>query len=222
MASRNPQGEQTPGAPAPRTGAIRKTLAGVIGAIGAAALLVSIPAEESGRKVEVAIAPTGEATVRHVSGPQYLRAYRDIAGIPTACDGITRGVRIGQNFTEAQCAAMLERELVVHAEGVLACTPSLRLDRPGRDYQRFAAVSLAYNIGVPAFCGSTAHRLFEAGHWSAGCDAFRLWNKSTVNGRRTVVRGLVLRRSREWEACVTNVLPGRTPANLAARVARWS
>jgi hypothetical protein len=104
-----------------------KTLAGVLGSIAAAiALFTSIPAEESGRTVAVTIAPTGEATIRHVSGPQYLRAYLDAVKVPTACDGITRGVRMGQTYTEAQCTALLEAELVEMARRVVACVPARR------------------------------------------------------------------------------------------------
>lgn len=201
----------------------RKTLAGVVGLITAGLLFNSIPREESGRKVEANVeATTGKVTITHISGPQYLRAYLDIVRVATACDGLTgpeidAARRSGKVFTEQQCTVMLEDALVVHAEAVLACTPSLRLDRPGRDFQRFAAVSLAYNVGagIKGWCGSTARRLFEAGQWAAGCDAFKSWRKAGGE----VVRGLVLRRAREWEGCVTNILPGKTPANYAARVA---
>ncbi|MDH4745807.1 lysozyme [Sphingomonas sp. CBMAI 2297] len=201
----------------------RKTLASVVGLITAGLLFNSIPREESGRKVDAKVeATTGTATIKHISGPQYLRAYLDIVGVATACDGLTgpeidAARRAGKTFTEQQCTVMLEDALVSHAEAVLACTPSLRLARPGRDYQRFAAVSLAYNVGAGprGWCGSSARRLFEAGQWAVGCDAFKLWRKA--GGK--VIPGLVRRRAREWEGCVTNILPGKTPANYAARVA---
>lgn len=176
-----------------------KTLAGVLGsAAGALLLFTTIPAEESGRKVEATIAPaTGAVTLRHVSGPQYLRAYLDAVQVPTACDGITRGVKMGQRYTEAQCAALLERELVEHAEQVIRCVPGLY----GRPHQAAAAVSLAYNIGWPRFCTSTAAKRFRAGRWGEGCDAFTMWNKA--GGR--VLRGLVLRRERERRLCRTGL-----------------
>ena len=97
------------------------TLAAVTGLTSAALLLLTVPLEESGRKVSVDFAVDGTAHVAHVSGPQYLQAYRDVAGIPTACDGLTAGIRMGQRYSEAQCAAMLEAELVRHAEGVMRC-----------------------------------------------------------------------------------------------------
>lgn len=175
-----------------------KTLAGVIGsAIGAALLFVSVPAEESGRTVKATVAVDGTATIRHVAGPQYLQAYLDIVRVPTACDGITKGIRIGQRFTEAQCTAMLEAELIEHAQGVIACVPQLY----GRAQQAAAAVSLAYNVGVRGFCGSTAAKRFRAGRWGDGCDAFLMWDKA--GGK--AVRGLTLRRRRERAMCVTGL-----------------
>ncbi len=175
-----------------------KTLAGVLGSAAAAAtLLTTIPLEESGRKVAVTIAATGAATIRHVSGPQYLRAYLDAVKVPTACDGITRGVRMGQTYTEAQCTVLLEGELIEMATRVVACVPALY----GRPNQAAAAVSLAYNIGWPSFCRSTAARRFNAGQWAAGCDAFTMWNKA--GGR--VLRGLVARRGRERTLCRTGL-----------------
>lgn len=176
------------------------TLAAIVGLLSAGMLLVETPKEESGRTVTVAMAEDGTATVTHVAGPQYLTTYLDIAGIPTACDGITRDVKKGQRFTEPQCAAMLERELVIHAKAVMRCTPTLA--EPGRDYQRVAAVLLAYNIGPAGYCGSTAARRFNARQWRDGCDAFTMWNKARVNGTLRPVGGLTARRGRERAICL--------------------
>ena len=76
---------------------------------------------------------------------------------------------------------------------------------------------LAYNIGVTNFCGSTPRARFEAGRIAGACDAFLAWNKARVQGVLRPVRGLTLRRKREREVCLTGT-PGRTPANLAARL----
>lgn len=185
--------------PSPPTGPHAKlTLAAVVGPIAAAALLVMTPREESGRTVEATIAPDGTATIRHISGRQYLRVYLDAVGVPTACDGITdrQRIKLGMAFTEAQCAAMLEAALVEHAVEVKRCTPAIF--SPGTENQRIAAVLLAYNIGWPSWCKSTADRLFDAGRFREACDWFLPWNKA--GGR--VRRGLVLRREREREICL--------------------
>lgn len=178
------------------------TLAAVLGSAAAAvALFISIPAEESGRIVAATAAADGTIALRHISGRQYLTAYLDDVGVATVCDGITAGVKMGQRRTETQCTALLEHELVAHAEKVIACVPQLY----GRPNQAAAAVSLAYNIGWPAFCSSTAARMFRAGRWREGCEAFAMWNKGTVGGRKVVLAGLVKRRGREAARCLTQL-----------------
>lgn len=184
---------------APKPG--KKTLAGVVGVFVAGLLFTAIPREESGRTVKADVQPSGQVTLTHVSGPQYLKAYLDIVGVATACDGLTgpeidAARRSGKKFTEQQCTDMLEQALIVHAEGVKKCAPQL-WDK-GRDYPMFASISLAYNIGVKGFCGSTAAKRFVARQWVAGCNAIPMWNKA--GGR--VVKGLVDRRRREQLACL--------------------
>lgn len=178
------------------------TLAALVGIVTAASLFVSTPAEESGRTVTVTMADDGSATVTHVRGPQYLKTYLDIAGIPTACDGLTKGIQRGQTSTPAQCTSMLEAALVEHAAGVMRCSPGLALDKPHRDNVRAAAVSMAYNIGVGAWCGSTARKLVDAGKIRAACDAFLPWDKARVGGVLRPVKGLTARRQRERALCL--------------------
>ena len=178
------------------------TLVSIVGVMTAGLLFTAIPAEESGRKVAVDFNADGTANLRHLTGTQYLSAYRDIAGIATACDGLTAGVRMGQHYSEAQCTAMLETALVDHAVGVMRCSPGLALEQMHRDNVRFAAVSMAYNVGVGAWCGSTARKLIDLGKIRAGCDAFLAWDKARVNGVLRPVRGLTLRRQRERAVCI--------------------
>jgi lysozyme len=204
-------------APARRPG--RKTLAAVVGVAAATIILTQIPLEESGRTVQVHINRDGSADVRNVSGRQFLRAYLDIAGIPTACDGLTKNVRMGQRYSERQCATMLEAELIRTAEAVQACTPALT--RSGWDYQRAAVVIFAYNIGNAGFCGSTAARRFTAGRRAAACDAFLPWNKAHVGGKLRPVYGLTKRRHREREVCITGIVAGATAQNLPERLRKW-
>lgn len=183
-----------PPAPPPPSQSPKSPLVALVGAGAAVALATMIPHDESGRKVEATVNRQGELQVRHVSGPQYLRAYLDIVNVPTICDGDTKGVRMGMVETEAGCRDRLERQLIAHAAPVLKCVPGLK----GRDNQLVASVSLAYNIGTSGFCRSTAARRFNAGNWRGGCDAFLMWDKA--GGK--VVRGLALRRARERALCL--------------------
>jgi Phage-related lysozyme (muraminidase) len=186
------------------------TLASVVGISVAAALGAFIPAEESGRKVEATISPTGELSVRHISGRQYLKVYLDVVGVATACDGITtyqgEPLRAGQSFTEGQCAEMLEDELVKHAREMMACTPGLALSadpkiEKRREGPRFAATSLAYNIGARRYCSSTARNRFNAGNYAGGCAALTWWNQA--GGK--VLPGLVARRKGEEAVCLVGL-----------------
>ena len=189
----------------------RKTLASVVGStIAAVALFTLIPREESGRTVEATVAADHSVQIRHVAGHQYLRAYLDIVGVPTACDGITKGVKLGQTYSEVQCTALLEREIVAHAEPVIACMPGLY----GRPYQTVGVVSLAFNIGTTGVCKSSIPTYFNAGRWRAGCDRLPLFNKA--GGK--VMPGLVARRAREREYCLTGLDAARTPVNLPQRL----
>jgi lysozyme len=186
----------------PRPALKKGTLAAIVGIPAAIALLTSVPKEESGRTVHVTMAADGTAAIEHVAGPQYLKAYLDIAKVPTACDGLTAGIKIGQTLTSPQCTSMLESELVRHAQGVMACTPGLALDKPRRDNVRAAAVSMAYNIGVSAWCGSTARKRIDAGDVRGACDAMLAWDKARVNGVLRPVAGLTARRQRERNLCL--------------------
>ena len=122
-----------------------------------------------------------------------LNSYPDIVGVPTICYGETKNVKLGQKATKEECDAKLAARLVEFNNGVNSCvTWNLR------DNERAAAVSLAYNIGVDAFCKSTVVRRFNAGDKAGACDAFLMWNKA--GGK--VVQGLVNRRQKEREMCL--------------------
>lgn len=197
--------------PRPKLTATQKgaglTLATLLGIAVAQALGQYIPREESGRKVEATVTGDGHLSLKNISGKQYLDAYLDMVGVATACDGIThyRGKPItkGMHFTEAQCTAMLEDELLAHAAAVMQCTPGLwRSGVPAiehrREGPRFAAVSVAYNVGPANYCGSTAHARFNAGNYAGGCEALTWWNKA--GGK--VAPGLIARRARERKVCL--------------------
>lgn len=121
--------------------------------------------------------------------------YTDIAGVRTVCYGETR-VEM-RRYSDAECLAMLNKAVEGFANQVLQCTPILA----NHPYQLAAATSLSYNIGIGAYCRSTAARLFNSGDLRSGCNAMTLWNKA--GGR--VVQGLVNRRKAERELCLTGL-----------------
>jgi lysozyme len=130
-----------------------------------------------------------------IGGFEGLRtvAYRDAVGIPTICFGETKGVRMGMKKSRAECDAMLAERIVEFDDGVDAC---IHVALP--DNRRAAVVSLAYNIGVRAFCGSSVARRLNAGDVRGACDAFLLWNKAGG----VELPGLTKRRQEERALCL--------------------
>jgi lysozyme len=132
-----------------------------------------------------------------VGGFEGLRqtAYPDPAtrGQPwTVCYGETKGVKRGDFHTVAECKAMLVERLDEFANGVERCVKV-----PLSDGAYAASVSLAYNIGIGAFCKSSAVRLFNAGRPREACDAFVKWNRAAG----VVFPGLTRRRQAERDLC---------------------
>lgn len=128
-------------------------------------------------------------------------AYLDIVGVPTVCFGETRGVKLGDKYTDEQCKAMLGEGLVEFEQGMRKCL--VRPDTiPDKSYAMF--LSLTYNIGQGAFCRSTIARRLNSGDIRGACDGLLAWNKA--GGK--VVQGLVNRRKAEHKLCLEGVKEG--------------
>lgn len=158
------------------------------------------PPPRKGRKFATRLAigtAAGGLAVATVGPFEGLRttAYRDIVGVATVCYGETRGVRMGDKHTKAECDAMLIAGLQDFEVQVYACTPGLYTAPAPR---LVAVVSLAYNVGSGAYCKSSIARHFNAGNIRAACDAFLFYNKA--GGRE--VGGLTRRRKAERELCL--------------------
>ncbi|WP_375462974.1 lysozyme [uncultured Methylobacterium sp.] len=145
-----------------------------------------------------AVATLGIATITQFEGVR-TTAYRDSVGIPTVCIGETKGVRMGQRFTLAECQAMLvERLGSDFAPAIERC-----ITRPMGDDFYVAALSLSYNIGTGGLCKSSVVRHYNAGDRRAACNAFLLYDKGGKPLR--VLAGLVKRRQAERAMCLKGV-----------------
>lgn len=71
------------------------------------------------------------------------------------------------------------------------------LTNPVNDSQFSAMVSFAYNVGIKAFSTSSVLKFFNQGRTADSADAFLLWVKATVKGKKVVLTGLVRRRHAE-------------------------
>lgn len=122
-----------------------------------------------------------------------LRAYKDIVGVWTICDGETKGVKPGDTATPAECDSMLAKNLVIYEQGLDRC---LTAPVPGKS--KVAFLSWTYNVGIGAACKSTLVRKANAGDIRGACDQLLVWDKA--GGR--VVKGLTNRRKAERELCL--------------------
>lgn len=120
-------------------------------------------------------------------------SYQDSVGVWTNGFGETAGVKPGQTTTPTRALVQLLKSAEQHAAGVRAC-----ITVPLFQHEFDAYVSLAYNIGVGAFCGSTLVRLLNAGDYVGACKQILRWNMA--GGRE--LRGLTKRRQQEHAQCM--------------------
>lgn len=123
-----------------------------------------------------------------------LSSYQDIGGVWTIGYGHTKGVTPNQTITQEEAEEYLKQDLEMTELGVNALIKSTVTDN-----QFSACVSLAYNIGLGAFGGSTLLKQLNTFTLSpntrtlAVAERFPDWCK--VNGR--VIPGLLARRNAE-------------------------
>lgn len=99
--------------------------------------------------------------------------------------GIVRGIV----WTQKQADDRFKADLAKFENGVSKAIG----DVPTTQSQFDAMVSLAYNIGINAFAGSTVCRRHKAGEYEGAATAFSMWIKNDG----AVLRGLVRRRAAE-------------------------
>ena len=119
-----------------------------------------------------------------------LTAYQDVVGVWTIGYGHTGpDVRPGLTITQERAEQLLVERLTNEFEPGVAKAIGAMVN----ENQFSAMVSLAYNIGVGAFAGSTLARLHRAGDYEGAANAFASWNKA--GGR--ILEGLIRRRKEE-------------------------
>lgn len=119
-----------------------------------------------------------------------LKAYKCPAGIWTIGYGSTRGVKEGDEITQAEADALLLEEAQEYLDEALRLSPRLRSATPG---QQAAIASFVYNCGAGNYKKSTLKRNVDAGDFNEAKHSIKMWNKA--NGK--VLKGLVTRRQAE-------------------------
>ena len=121
-------------------------------------------------------------------------AYIPVPGdVPTIGFGTTGGVTISDRTTPTQALVRALTD-VQRFEGALKTCVKVPLHQ--HEYDAF--LSLAYNVGAGAFCGSTLVRLLNQGDYRAACDQILRWDKF----KGQPLRGLTLRRQAEHRQCL--------------------
>lgn len=112
--------------------------------------------------------------------------------VPTIGFGTTEGVKLGDTITPQAAAARTLSDVSKFEGAILRC---VTVPLSQGEYDAF--VSLAYNIGGDAFCGSTLVRLLNAGDYAGACAQISRWDK--FQGQ--ALPGLTARRARERAQC---------------------
>jgi lysozyme len=112
--------------------------------------------------------------------------------VPTLGFGTTEGVKLGDTITPPKAVSRALQDVAKYEGAVKQCVKV-----PLHQYEYDAFISLSYNIGPGAFCGSTLVRVLNAGDYTEGCRQILRWDRA--QGRQ--VRGLTLRRQAEYKTC---------------------
>lgn len=147
------------------------------------------------RKRVAAITVSAAALVAIVMHEGYSdRAYTPVPGdVPTIGFGTTEGVKPGDTITPPKALARALTD-VQKFEGALKKCVKVPLAQNEYD----AYISLSYNIGSGAFCGSTLVRKLNASEYQQACNEILKWDK--FKGKP--LRGLTIRRQEEYKLCV--------------------
>lgn len=153
-----------------------------VGVGAAAALAIAVP-----------LVASFEGLVQHV--------YTDSVGVATYCYGETTNPQPGKEYTIEECNALLGNRMVEFDTAVSRCVAV-----PLPTKTRAAFDSLAYNIGIKAFCWSSVVAKANKEDLLGACDAMLAYNKGRVRGVLTVLPGLDKRRHKERDLCRAGVL----------------
>ena len=122
------------------------------------------------------------------------KAYIPVPGdVPTVGFGTTGGVKPGDTITPPKALVRALNDIQKFEGAVKKCVTV-----PLHQYEYDAYISLSYNIGSGAFCGSTLVKRLNAGDYEGACKAILMWDR--FKGKP--LRGLTIRRQEEYKLCM--------------------
>lgn len=130
--------------------------------------------------------------------------YTDRAIVPVQGDRPTVGfgstfrddgspVQMGDTITPQKAVARTHAHIERDEAGIKSCVTA-----PLYQHEYDAFVSLAYNIGINPFCGSTLVRRLNTGDYQGACKEILKWDKF----KGAPLRGLTFRRHAEYRQCL--------------------
>ena len=117
----------------------------------------------------IAAAVIGVASLTNSSEGRFHKAYLDPVKIPTICEGHTKGVKLGDTATDAQCDEYYRQDMTSHMSDIVKMTPELTEYPNGLQ----AAGDFAFNTGVGAWRNSPMAKYAKQRSWPAMCEAFK-------------------------------------------------
>ena len=133
----------------------------------------------------------GKSIIKYCEGLR-LNSYVCPAGKPTIGWGHTYGVKLGRTISEAEAEVLLDHDYQQAEDDVLELVTV-----PLTDNQLGALTSFVFNLGQGNFSKSTLLRKINASDFAGAAAEFDKWVYATVNGVKTKLNGLVVRRKLE-------------------------
>jgi lysozyme len=113
--------------------------------------------------------------------------------VPTIGFGTTEGVKLGDTITAPKAIARALQDVQKFEGALKKC-----VNVPLYQYEYDAYISLSYNIGATAFCGSTLVKRLNTGDYTEACLEILKWDK--FKGKP--LAGLTNRRRDEYRQCI--------------------
>lgn len=140
--------------------------------------------------------------IEKLEGVKYT-PYRDVAGIPTVCAGITGpDVVMGKTYTKSECRTLLAKHVEFAQKSV---DKAVKVDIPTS--MRAAMYSFTFNAGTGAFRQSTMLKLINQGKLTQACEQLWSWTYYTdaKTGKKVKSKGLKNRRAEEYKYCTQDL-----------------
>ena len=139
-----------------------------------------------------------------VAGVAQYEGFSPVAYHPVPQDSLTIGhgytkredgspVRKTDIITLDESKQRLKRELFNYKQEISKC-----IKVPVTENEASAYISLSYNIGTSAFCGSSLVKKLNQYDYAGACQEILKWDK--FKGK--ALRGLTMRRTDEYKTCI--------------------